>query len=150
MTQLVPLRQAAECDNTMKLLRVNKDQYTKQRGHRKIFTGRQGRSASSFFSFMNSLSRKNISALQYSEKPDPQSRARVSFLVSCLFRSINGFTRERYITLHQSSPRDFFRFLSPQCTFLRLLRAECIILYDVSETYFSNGSTYEITVKEKI
>lgn len=42
MTRFVPLRQAAKCDNTMKLLRVNKDQYTKQRGHRKIFTGRKG------------------------------------------------------------------------------------------------------------
>jgi len=38
----------------MKLLRVNKDQYTKQRGHRKIFTGREGVSFLSFF-FLHEL-----------------------------------------------------------------------------------------------
>lgn len=98
MTQFVPLQQSAKCDNTVKLLRVNKDQYTKQRGHRKIFTGRKG--VPLLFFFMNSPLARETS--RRSNIPRNQTRNRASlrsFLLSRLFRTINSFTARTLLDL---------------------------------------------------
>lgn len=51
---------------------------------------------------MNSLSRKNIPALRYSEKPDPaRSRVVTPLLLCRLFRSINSFTARTLLDFHQ-------------------------------------------------
>lgn len=164
MTQFVPLRRATKCDNTVKLLRVNKDQYTKQRGHRKIFTVPAPAAfrflspcpppspllARFFFSlsFMNLPWRGKIS--RRSNIPETRNRARAHIVtlyrflffwgsLFCFFRSINGAPRRgiSVITLHQRVLISPISVTAECISWLPRGRMQnSVVLRDASRTYF--------------